>query len=152
MLGHGGIRLGTRPPLLHVKIVSDPKILCVVRDAIHTLAGTRGFSEEKARAITLAVDEALANVIRHAYGGREDKAIQISCWELPRDGAARGKRGLEILLVDRGRPPANGRLRCKPVGELRPGGLGLHFMRQSMDKVVYTRVGFSNRLRMIKYV
>jgi anti-sigma regulatory factor (Ser/Thr protein kinase) len=40
----------------------------------------------------------------------------------------------------------------RALEEIRPGGLGLHFIRQSMDIVEYNRVNGTNRLRLVKFV
>ncbi len=42
-------------------------------------------------------------------------------------------------------------LYCKRV-QIKPGGLGLHFIRQSMDTVEYQRVGTINQFRLVKYL
>jgi anti-sigma regulatory factor (Ser/Thr protein kinase) len=60
--------------------------------------------------------------------------------------------GIEIVLSDRGPKPGPNAFKGLPEGELRSGGLGLHFMRQSMDTVVHSRVGATNRLRMVKFI
>jgi serine/threonine-protein kinase RsbW len=40
----------------------------------------------------------------------------------------------------------------RPLKEIRPGGLGLHFIRQAMDTVEFTRKGSTNRLCLVKYL
>ncbi len=139
-----------RQLLLRLQLLSNPEVLCGVRGAVSPIASAVGFGEEDCRAITLAVDEAIANIIRHAYGGKPGRAIEIQFNQL--NGANGGKPGLEIVLLDRGAKPKPGALKGLPPGELRSGGLGLHFMRQSMDTVVHKRVGSTNRLYMIKFV
>ena len=136
--------------LLRLQLLSNPQVLCGVRGAVSSLASVVGFGEEDCRAITLAVDEAIANIIRHAYAGETGKAIEVEFNQL--EGANGGKPGLEIVLVDQGTEPKPGALEGLPPGELRSGGLGLHFMRQSMDTVVHKRVGSTNRLYMVKFV
>lgn len=135
---------------MRLQLLSDPQVLCGVRGAVSPIAGVVGFGEEDCRAITRAVDEAIANIIRHAYGGKPDRAIEIQFNQL--EGANGGKPGLEIVLLDHGAEPKPGALKGLPPGELRSGGLGLHFMRQSMDTVVHKRVGSTNRLYMVKFV
>jgi anti-sigma regulatory factor (Ser/Thr protein kinase) len=117
---------------------------------VSPLAGAVGFGEEDCHKITLALDEAITNVIRHAYGGKLERPIEIQFHKL--NGADATKPGLEIILLDRGVKPKPDALKSLPAGELRSGGLGLHFMRQSMDTVVHTRVGSTNRLRMVKFI
>jgi len=43
------------------------------------------------------------------------------------------------------------KLPARPLDEIRPGGLGLHIIRGSMDTVDYKRAGRLNRLRLVKY-
>ena len=142
--------MARRQFLLRLQLNSDPQILCGVRGAVSSIAAAIGFNEEDCRAITLALDEAVTNVIRHAYGGKPGRGIEIQFNRL--NGDKEGKSALEILLLDQGAKPKPGALKGLPPGELRSGGLGLHFMRQSMDMVVHSRVGSTNRLRMVKFV
>jgi serine/threonine-protein kinase RsbW len=44
------------------------------------------------------------------------------------------------------------KLRGRRLDEIKPGGLGLHFIRQSMDVVEFKRAHGSNLLRLIKYL
>ena len=131
---------------LKIEIASHPQLLCVVRGTIQQLAAVVGFPEEDCRAITLAVDEALTNVIRHAYGDRHDQKIEIFCSCLPMDS------GIEFLVVDRGRPADPARLRGRDLDDVRPGGLGIHLIAQIMDTVHYEPSPECNRLRLIKYL
>jgi serine/threonine-protein kinase RsbW len=43
-------------------------------------------------------------------------------------------------------------LRGRRLDEIKPGGLGLHFIRQSMDIVEYQREGSTNQFRLVKYL
>jgi anti-sigma regulatory factor (Ser/Thr protein kinase) len=113
-----------------------------------------GFSAEDCRAITRAVDEALTNIIRHAYNGRPDRPIEMSFRSVQRqaEAEAAASPGLEILLYDRGPSIERARLCMRALEEVKPGGLGLHFIQQSMDVVEYERANGTNRLRLVKYV
>jgi len=142
--------LPRRQLLLRLQLLTNPMVLCGVRGAVSPLAEALGFSEEDSRAITLALDEAITNIIRHAYGGKVGRAIDIRFNQLTE--ANGGKPGLEIVVSDHGVKPNPDAFKGLPPGELRSGGLGLHFMRQSMDTVVHKRVGAINRLSMIKFV
>lgn len=139
-----------RQLLLRLQLLSNPQVLCGVRGAVSPIAGALGFSEEDCYKITLAVDEAITNIIRHAYGGKLNRPIIIEFSKVNGQDAA--KPGLEIVLSDRGSKPEPDAFKGLPPGELRSGGLGLHFMRQSMDTVVHSRVGSTNRLRMVKFI
>lgn len=142
----------SRDLLLKIELLSDPKALYVVRGAVERLAETVGFAAAECRSVVRAVDEALTNVMRHCYCGRLDQRIELY-FRRPRHRSKAGqKKGLEILLCDRGPAVDPAKLRGHKAGELRLGGLGLHFICQAMDAVDYKRVGHTNRLRLVKYL
>jgi anti-sigma regulatory factor (Ser/Thr protein kinase) len=138
--------------LLKLVIRSNPSMLCVVRGAMERLTEIFGFSPPECRSVTRAVDEALTNIMRHSYGGRVDRPIEMEIHRIP--GRQKGKRGdgLEILLLDCGPAINRAKLRGRELDDIKPGGLGLHFIRQSMDRVVFKRMGKANQLRLVKYL
>jgi serine/threonine-protein kinase RsbW len=138
--------------LLKVELRSDPSMLCVVRAAMERLTETFGFSAAECRSVTRAVDEAITNIMRHTYGGALDRPIEVLCQRVPKRPGARGGEGFEVLLIDRGPAVDPTKLRGRRLDEIKPGGLGLHFIRQSMDVVEFNRVGDANQLRLIKYL
>jgi len=128
------------PRCLKMKFVmpSDPRYLPVVRGAIGPLAAAVGWEESECRAITLAVDEALANVIRHAYHKRADGLIELECLE--------SADGLEITLLDKGDAPEMSKICAREIGCDQPGGLGTHIIKKVMDSVSYEVSPEGNRL------
>ena len=50
-----------------------------------------------------------------------------------------GKRraGLEIVLVDRGTPADRKKLCGRALDDIRPGGLGMHFIQDGVDVMQY---------------
>jgi serine/threonine-protein kinase RsbW len=138
--------------LLKLELHSNPNLLCVVRGAMERLTEVFGFSAPDCRSVTRAVDEALTNIMRHSYGGRLDRPIGMLCRRVQkRPTAARG-HGLEILLCDRGPAVDPAKLRGRRLDEIKPGGLGLHFICQSMDTVEFKRMRGMNQLRLVKYL
>ena len=142
----------SRNVLLKIELLSDPKALYVVRGAVERLAETMGFGGADCRSVVRAVDEALTNVMRHCYCGRLDQPIELYFRWLRRRSKAGRHEGLEVLLCDRGQAVDQAKLRVQAPRKLRPGGLGLHFIREAMDAVDYVRVGHTNRLRLVKYL
>jgi len=138
--------------LLKLELESNPEALCVVRAALERAAEVLHFPEADARAIVRSVDEALANVMRHAYGGRPGLPIEVRCQKWSGAGSEGGPSGIEIVLQDQGAAVDPAKLKGRPLNEIRPGGLGLHFIRQSMDVVEFSRKNGKNQLRMVKYV
>ena len=116
---------------------SDPRYLPVVRGVIGPLAAAIGWDETECGAITLAVDEALANIIRHAYHSRADGLIELECRE--------SADGLEIALLDTGDAPDRSKICARELGCDQPGGLGTHIIKKVMDRVSYEASPEGNR-------
>ena len=127
---------------LELRFASDPRLLRTIRSLVGQMVELCGFAEDEAQFIILAVDEACANVIRHAYQGRTDGEITLSC-------SAKGDR-IEIVLVDQGRPVWPDQLQPRPLDEIRPGGLGTHLIRTVMDEVRYRLSERGNELFLAK--
>lgn len=116
-----------------LRIRSDPCELASVRQAVREAADEVGFRDEEVNKIMLAVDEALANVIRHAYGGPCDKAIDIRIEQLGPEPAA----GIQVAIRDYGKVVSPEVIAGRPLDDVRPGGLGVHIIRTVMDEVSY---------------
>jgi anti-sigma regulatory factor (Ser/Thr protein kinase) len=118
-------------------MASDVRYLPVVRSAVGALTAAIGWDEPESRAIVLALDEAIANIIRHAYQGRSDGLIELECRE--------SVDGLEVSMLDSGEPPDLSRICARETGSDQPGGLGTHIIRDVMDSVSYQRTESGNR-------
>jgi anti-sigma regulatory factor (Ser/Thr protein kinase) len=134
-------------------LYSSPELLSVVRGTVERLTEYLGFPITESTSITRAVDEALTNIVRHSYGNRPRQPITMY-FRRARRRRQSGEvaSGLEILLCDRGPAVDPRKFRGRPLEEVRPGGLGLHFIRQAMDIVEFSRKSATNRLRLVKYL
>jgi serine/threonine-protein kinase RsbW len=138
--------------VLKLHLRSDPTMLCVIRAAVGEMASSVGFDEKEVRSTVLAVDEAMTNVIRHAYRGRFDRPIEV-CFYRGQEKTGEGIRdSLEVRIVDQGEPVNIEELRGRALDEIRPGGLGLHFIRETMDRVTFRHVRGRNYLRLIRFL
>ena len=142
---------------LKLELPSHPQVLSIIRSAVQQFAVVVGFNEEECRSIILAVDEALANIIRHAYENRYDQTIELTCRRLGPDlGTDPGTPiekmhdGLEFVFIDHGRSASPEQMKGRDLDDIRPGGLGIHLMSQIMDQVSYEPRPECNQLRMIK--
>jgi serine/threonine-protein kinase RsbW len=136
-------------PDLTLKMVSDPTYLAGARELVSSVARRLGFTEEACGQIALAVDEALCNIIRHGYERRKDGPIWLNLWPLPGGDGAPG--GLKVVLEDEARQVDPEQIKSRDLDEIRPGGLGVHIIKEVMDEAVYERrdrVGM--RLTLIK--
>ena len=137
---------------LTLHLPSNPESLCLVRATLERATEVLAFPEADSRAIVRSVDEALANVIRHAYKGRGGLPIEVSCSRLLEGKDCKAPKGIEILMKDSGVAADPRKLKSRSLEEVRPGGLGIHFMKQSMDVVEFQRKSGKNLLRMVKYL
>ena len=109
-------------------------------------AAGAGFTESQQADIGLCVNEALANVIRHAYAGVRGKPILIA-GELSGDGRAAVMR-IEIRDWGNGENPA--RMAPRERDPLTPGGVGLVCLRSLMDEISFAPQGDGMLLTLIK--
>lgn len=141
---HFHLRAESGPLKFQMKLASDPRLLSIVRSAVSELAASLGFEDAQCRRITLAVDEALCNLIRHAYKNDCNHEIELYC-EARADG-------LEFDFIDRGEPVDPARICAQPLDKVALGGRGTHIIREVMDSVIYERLPEGNRLRLTKYM
>ncbi len=79
--------------------------------------------------MVLGVDEACTNVIRHAYDLRDDQPIALSVEAL--------STCVRMRLRDYGEQTPADQMRGRGHNQVKPGGLGLHLIRNAFDKVDY---------------
>jgi anti-sigma regulatory factor (Ser/Thr protein kinase) len=117
---------------VRLKIKSDPATLASARRAVEELALSGGFDATACGEIALVVNEALANVMRHAYGGATDRPIELFA-ELKDDEIQIRIRDWGCGVNPESLPHAQ-----RPHDPLKPGGLGLICLRRLMDRAVFT--------------
>lgn len=114
--------------------------LSLVRETARSLAEVAGFASADADGIALATDEAVANVIEHAYADRPGGPVDLRF--------SLREEELRVEVVDHGAtidPRAMPRLDLgRFATERRTGGFGVHLMTRLMDSVTYRRTGRSN--------
>lgn len=130
-----------------MQIVSKPIYLCMIRAAIGAGLDRLGLDEAESGKVMLAVDEAVTNIMRHGYDNAEDKPI----WLRYRPATVKGRQGFVIVIEDVAKQVEPEVIRGRDLEDVRPGGLGVHIIRQVMDEVEYTkRDGAGMRLYMAK--
>lgn len=139
----------TQPNTVELHITSNTRCLPVVRSAVEKMAKMEGFGDVDAHALTLAIDEALANVIKHAYNGQPDQPIIVS---FKPTHAADGRSGIIVEVRDHGRQVDPSTIRSRDLDDVRQGGLGVHIIRTLMDECEYLcQPNGGMLLRMVKY-
>lgn len=105
-----------------------------------------GFEKSDLRKIELASEEALVNIIQHAYKGKQAGFIEVT---------VKKQNGFELILKDQG-PYFNPLLEKVevsldvPLEKRLEGGLGIFMMKKYMDHIHYQREGSTNILTLIK--
>ena len=117
------------PGRVDVTISSDPANIAAVRRAIEDVAVGIGLDEAAVGDVGLCVNEALANVMRHAYAGAKDKPIEIHA------GCEDG--GLRVTIRDWGNGVNPASLPPKSYNPYEPGGLGLICLQRMMTRAAY---------------
>ncbi|MFQ5752390.1 MAG: ATP-binding protein, partial [bacterium] len=128
-----------------LKLPSNPKLLKVVRCGVSHLCEVCGFSTEESNAVILAVDEAVSNIIKHAYNSESTEPIVIN-YRVFDDR-------LEVVLRDFGEKADPEKIKSRELDDIRPGGLGVHLIKSAMDEVHYDNsLKVGNELTLAKYL
>ena len=120
--------------------------LANIAEFVRAEAKKTGLSYTEIFELETAVDEAVSNIIEHAYGGEGIGEITISC--------IREENGLKIILEDHGQPfdPS-----CVPIPDIKAQlkdrkshGLGYFLICQLMDDVHFEFDDKHNQLTLFK--
>jgi serine/threonine-protein kinase RsbW len=128
-----------------IVIRNDMAELANLHDSLERIGAELGVPGKPLMQLQVALDEIASNVIKYGWpdGGNHKLCVRIT-----------GQQGrIEVEIVDDGRefdprlaPPPE----PQPAGRRRPGGLGIHLVKQLVDRVEYERVGGRNRTVMTK--
>lgn len=131
-------------PLLALEFPAEPRRLKSLRRELSRVLLAQQLEPKDREALVVAVNEACMNIMQHAYGGACDGLISL---ELRRVGDR-----LDVLLVDFAPPVDHQRIGPRDLADLRPGGLGTHFIQSVVDEWQYGHLadGRGNTLRLCK--
>ena len=130
-----------------LQVPSSTENLAMIRDFVTSIGEQAGLTPGEVAQMELAVDEACANVIEHAYGRDMTKEVSVR--------ALLDNDCVEIAVIDTGRgfdPTAVQQLELDQlISNRKSGGLGMRLMKTLMDEVHYEIIpGKKNELRMVK--
>jgi serine/threonine-protein kinase RsbW len=131
-----------------LKIESDLKNLEYVDDFLAKNMRELGASNEKdIFGVRLAVDEALTNIIEHAYRGQKSGQITVRC-------KLTGSKEFTVQLIDNGTPFDPQQVRDPDVDagleDRKVGGLGIFFIKSYIQTIKYATNDKENELTMTK--
>jgi anti-sigma regulatory factor (Ser/Thr protein kinase) len=117
-----------------------------VQDQLETLARQLGLSAKILHDVQLSVEEHLTNVFHYAFDDQNERRIKVR--------VLAGETELRVEIEDDGRPfdPLKHPMPdvSLPLDQRPIGGLGIHMIRKSMDRIEYRRVDGKNILVMVK--
>ncbi len=132
-----------------LQVPSSTENLALIREFVTSVGTQAGLDQSDIGKLELAVDEACANVIEHAYGHDATKEVLVR--------AIFDEEVLRIKVIDSGLgfdpksiPQADLE---RLVAERRSGGLGMRLMKSLVDEVRYEfEPGQKNELHMMKRI
>lgn len=130
-----------------LQVPSSTENLALIREFVSSAATQAGFDKKEIGKLELAVDEACANVIEHAYGHDLNKEVVVR--------ATLDDETFSIDIEDTGKgfdPQSIEQEELeKLISDRKTGGLGMRLMKTLMDEVRYEiEPGKKNALHMMK--
>ena len=129
----------------NVEFAADTIFLKLATDVTISMCRLAGFDDATAKDISLAVDEAVTNTIKHAYhfDKRRRVTLQFTITE----------EELTIDIRHNGEPISNSEIHLPDMEEYmkqyRKGGLGIVLMTKIMDTVAYGSVAGVHYCRLV---
>jgi len=136
------------PETFRLTIPSQTRYLNLVTGLAKRASSVAGLGDADSSKVSIAVDEAVTNVILHAYHGDAERWVEIElCFE-PRDLVIHIWHDGDGLAEDEITLPDPGEYVTHP----RKGGLGLLLMSRFMDEVHFFESPDRSECRMVKHV
>jgi anti-sigma regulatory factor (Ser/Thr protein kinase) len=115
-----------RVEFVHRSWPADPAQLSVIRHELARWLAPLDLTEDETADVVLAVDEAAANAVRHAYGPGTSGVVELTLWTEP------GTLCVEVVDHGSWRPPAA----PVPLGGGADRGRGIPLMSTMADAVL----------------
>ena len=130
--------------LFGITFPARPDRLRMLRPALAAAGRACSFSEEEIEDMQLAACEAAENIMVHAYRGKPEGEITLAAHRLP--------DGIMLRIRDFAPKVDQGKIEPRPLDDVRPGGLGTHFIRAVMDDASFIPLpdGEGNLLELVK--
>ena len=132
---------------IEVRFCSSPAHLPVIRATVERMCDLLGMDSDSTGGVVLSVDEAMTNIIKHAYNGQTTQPIDIVLTPMGEPVP----NAFKICLYDRGQYVDPSQIKSRDLADVHPGGLGVHIITKCMDEVNYSpRDGGGTVLTMVK--
>ncbi len=111
--------------LFELHFPSRAERLCLVRALVKRSAEVVGCCDELTDKLVIALNEACMNVIQHAYKFNDSGEIVLEIFNNDSE--------IMFRLTDSAELADLGKVEPRDLDDIRPGGLGVHFIREIMD-------------------
>lgn len=111
-----------------VRVPVDSRFLKAVRGFFQPLLEAEVGAAEAAR-LVLALDEACSNLVKHGCPDRADADVTVQ--------ALFGAEKLSFRIRDFCADADVAKIKPRELSDVKPGGLGTHFINQIMDRVAF---------------
>jgi len=123
------------PATLTLTLKNDPSEIGRLVDLLEAFGPQSGLTDDATFKLTLALDEIVANVVRHGFEDEGEHRIEVKVTVDDRtvtasvedDGREFDPREAPVPDLD------------LPIEMRKPGGLGMHLVKATMDSVEYRR-------------
>jgi len=103
--------------------------LTLLRELVRDCLKKEGCGQDFIQRMVLAVNEACMNIIQHAYNNQDEDIFRVTIYT---DG-----KELTFCLTDFAPTVDKSKIISRDLDDIRPGGLGVHFINELMDQVGY---------------
>jgi anti-sigma regulatory factor (Ser/Thr protein kinase) len=130
---------------LTLTLKNDPAEIGRLVDLLEAFGPQSGLTDDATFKLTLALDEIVANVVRHGFDDDREHRIEVKVTVDDRTVTASVEDdGLEFDPREAPVPDLD-----LPIEMRKPGGLGMHLVRATMDSVEYRRQDGRNILTVV---
>jgi anti-sigma regulatory factor (Ser/Thr protein kinase) len=130
-----------------ITLPNDVEQVPQLADFVDQVCEAAGFDMSLTMSINLAIEEAVVNVMSYAYPDHEYGELTVD--------AIADSHGIRVTITDSGQPfdpTGSAEVDTTLSAEERPiGGLGIHLVRQIMDRIDYERRDNKNILTLYKH-
>ncbi|MCB0832550.1 MAG: SpoIIE family protein phosphatase [Bacteroidetes bacterium] len=131
-----------------IKVPATMAHLADLRNFVVQVAKKHGFDDKTMGALKLATDEAVTNIIRHAYRDTPGRGFVTMRTVIKTNS-------LTVILLDQGRTFDPRNAKAPDMKEYikigKKGGLGIFMLQKLMDEIDYQVTSEGNELRLTKY-
>ena len=135
--------------VLRLSLPPDLSYLHLAQTVIRDMAEKIGFSVNDLYQIDLAAEEAISNVILHAYADEERENFELICERVP--------LGMKITIKEKGLPFDPGQIPdyclSDDIDKMSASGMGVFLMKKYMNEVYFLNLGMGGKeTNLVKYL